>query len=119
MGRGTRRWWRRFHALADKVTLVAVGEHGVARLPGELRGRRYRPVPARRVLMPKPGGDEIRPLSIPAVRDRIVRAALKILLELVFEADFLPCSFGFRTAVPACVALRSDRCEGWSPRINR
>jgi hypothetical protein len=61
----------------------------------------------------------IRPLSIPAVRDRIVRAALKIVLELVFEADFLPCSFGFRTAVPACVALRSDRCEGWSPQINR
>ena len=84
----------------DKTTLAAVEEYGVSRLldelAAELREKRYRPLPSRRVLIPKPGTDEKRPLSIPAIRDRIVQAALKIVLEPVFEADFLPCSFGFR-----------------------
>jgi RNA-directed DNA polymerase len=86
----------------DKITLAGVEEYGAGRLLGELaselREGRYRPLPARRVLIPKPGAPagEQRPLSIPAVRDRIVQAAAKIVLEPVFEADFLPCSFGFR-----------------------
>jgi RNA-directed DNA polymerase len=84
----------------DRVTLDAVEEYGVIRLLDELitdlRDGRWRPVPARRVFIPKPGSAERRPLSIPAVRDRIVQAALKIVLEPIFEADFLPCSFGFR-----------------------
>ena len=84
----------------DKITLAGVEEYGVDRLLGELASEleegRYRPLPARRVLIPKPGTTEQRPLSIPPVRDRIVQAAVKIVLEPVFEADFLPCSFGFR-----------------------
>jgi RNA-directed DNA polymerase len=86
----------------DKITLAGVEEYGAGRLLGELaselREGRYRPLPARRVLIPKPGAPagEQRPLSIPAVRDRIVQAAAKIVLEPVFEADFLSCSFGFR-----------------------
>ena len=85
----------------DKITLAAVEEYGVTRLLDELaaglRAGRYRPMPARRVYIPKPGvRDEQRPLSIPSVRDRIVQAAVKIVLEPVFEADFLPASFGFR-----------------------
>ena len=60
----------------DKITLAQVEEYGVARLLGELaselRERRYRPMAARRVLIPKPGTDEMRPLSIPAVRDGVV-----------------------------------------------
>jgi RNA-directed DNA polymerase len=116
---------RRFHALYDKVhrravmwrawgqvrrnngapgvdqtTLTDVEQYGVTRLLGELEAElkagAYRPLPARRVFIPKPGSDERRPLSIPSVRDRIVQAAVKIVLEPVFEADFLPCSFGFR-----------------------
>ena len=80
----------------DKTTLAAVEEYGVARLldelASELREGRYRPLPARRVLYPEAGrADEQRPLSIPPVRDRIVQAAVKIVLEPVFEADFLPC----------------------------
>jgi RNA-directed DNA polymerase len=94
----------------DKTTLAAVEEHGVSRLLDELacelRERRYRPLPARRVLIPKPGTAEKRPLSIPAVRDRIVQAALKIVLEPVFEAGFLPCSFGFRPRRSAHDALQ-------------
>ncbi|WP_222723224.1 group II intron reverse transcriptase/maturase [Actinomadura alba] len=84
----------------DKTTLAEVEEYGVNRLLGELadelREGRYRPLPARRVFIPKPGTTEQRPLSIPSVRDRIVQAALKIVLEPVFEADMLDCSFGFR-----------------------
>ena len=86
----------------DKITLAGVEEYGVTRLldelAAELKEGRYRPLPARRVYIPKPGAPagEQRPLSIPAVRDRIVQAAVKIVLEPVFEADFLPCSFGFR-----------------------
>jgi RNA-directed DNA polymerase len=86
----------------DKITLGQVEEYGVDRLLGELaselREGRYRPLPARRVYIPKPGAPagEQRPLSIPSVRDRVVQAAVKIVLEPVFEADFLLCSFGFR-----------------------
>ncbi len=75
--------------------------YGVSRLLDELaadlRDGRWRPLPARRVFIPKPGREgEQRPLSIPAVRDRVVQAATKIVIEPIFEADFLPCSFGFR-----------------------
>ena len=97
----------------DKVTLAEVEEYGVDRLLDELaedlRNRQWRPLPARRVLIPKPGTTEKRPLSIPAVRDRIVQAALKIVLEPIFEADFLPCSFGFRPRRSATDALEVIR----------
>ena len=104
----------------DKTTLAAVEEYGVTRLldelASELREGRYRPMPARRVYIPKPGSDERRPLSIPAVRDRIVQAAAKIVLEPVFEADFLPCSFGFRPKRSAHDALQVLIDESWQGR---
>jgi RNA-directed DNA polymerase len=104
----------------DKITLAAVEEYGVDRLLGELaselRGRRHRPLPARRVLIPKPGTDEQRPLSIPPVRDRVVQTAVKIVLEPVFEADFLPCSFGFRPKRSAHDALQVLIDECWRGR---
>jgi RNA-directed DNA polymerase len=77
----------------DRTTLAMVEEYGVTRLldevADEIRQGRYRPLPARRVFIPKPGTNEQRPLSIPAVRDRIVQAAVKIVFEPVFEADML------------------------------
>jgi RNA-directed DNA polymerase len=92
----------------------------VARLLGELaselREGRYRPLPARRVFIAKPGTAERRPLSIPPVRDRIVQAAVKIVLEPVFEADFLPCSFGFRPRCSAHDALQVLIDECWRGR---
>ena len=75
-------------------------------LAADLRDERYRPLPARRVFIPKPGTSEQRPLSIPAVRDRVVQAAVKIVLEPIFEADFLPCCFGFRPKRSAHDALQ-------------
>jgi group II intron reverse transcriptase/maturase len=105
----------------DRITLAAVEEYGVTRLLDELAAEleegRYRPLPARRVYIPKPGvRDEQRPLSIPPVRDRIVQAAVKIVLEPVFEADFLPVSFGFRPRRSAHDALQVLIDECWRGR---
>lgn len=105
----------------DRVTLSAVEEYGVARLLDELaadlRNGGYRPLPARRVLIAKPGvPGERRPLSIPAVRDRIAQAAVKLVIEPVFEADFLPCSFGFRPKRSAHDALQVVIDEAWRGR---
>jgi RNA-directed DNA polymerase len=97
-----------------------VEEYGVDRLldevADELRSGGYRPLPTRRVFIPKPGSAERRPLSIPAVRDRIVQAALKIVLEPVFEADMADCSFGFRPRRAAHDALQVLIDESWQGR---
>jgi RNA-directed DNA polymerase len=105
----------------DRITLAEVEEYGPVRLldelAGELQEGRYRPLPARRVFIPKPGSnDELRPLSIPSVRDRVVQAALKIVLEPVFEADMLPCSFGFRPKRSAHDGLQVLIDESWRGR---
>jgi RNA-directed DNA polymerase len=68
----------------------------LAKLREELRSKRYRRQPARRVWIPKPGSTEKRPLGIPAVRDQTVEAAMKQVLEPIFERDFAEHSYGFR-----------------------
>ena len=101
----------------DRVSLADAEEYGVSRLLGELaselRAGTWRPLPARKVLIPKPGSSERRPLAIAAVRDRIVQAAVKIVLEPVFEADFLPASFGFRPGRSPHDALQVLIDECW------
>jgi RNA-directed DNA polymerase len=117
---------RRFHALYDKLflgyvlqsawelvrrnqgaagidqqTLAEIEAQGVpaflAGIAQSLQDKTYRPQPVRRVEIPKRGDPpRTRPLGIPTVRDRVVQAACKLLLEPIFEADFEGCSFGFR-----------------------
>ncbi len=83
----------------DGQTVKQFDEHAgteLARLREELRTKRYRRQPARRVWIPKPGTSEKRPLGIPAVRDRTVEAATRNVLEPIFERDFAEPSYGFR-----------------------
>jgi RNA-directed DNA polymerase len=93
----------------DGVSIEAIRESGVGafldELAVELKEERYHPLPVRRVSIPKPNGRGTRNLGIPAVRDRVVAAALKVVMEPIFEADFLECSWGFRPKRSAHQAL--------------
>ena len=84
----------------DGVTFEAIEAQGaealIEQLRNELIERTYVPLPARRQEIPKDGGSKVRILSIPAIRDRVVQGALKLILEPIFEADFQPGSFGYR-----------------------
>jgi group II intron reverse transcriptase/maturase len=65
-------------------------------LINRMKRQAYKPLPARRTYIPKPGTDKKRPLGIPAYEDKLVQAALAKIMNAVYENDFLECSFGFR-----------------------
>ena len=123
--------WRRVRrnggsAGVDRQTVAEVEEYGAERLleelEVELREKRYRPLPVRRVWIPKPGKPgQQRGLGIPAVRDRIVQAAVKLVIEPILEADFRDCSFGFRPkrgAHDAIVEVRKQINAGYHKVID-
>ena len=112
--------WRRVKrnrgaAGIDAVTLADVERMGVDSflddLGARLRAGTYRPVAVRRRYIPKADGRQ-RPLGIPTVRDRVAQMAATLVLEPIFEADFHPCSYGFRPKRSATQALETLRVRG-------
>jgi RNA-directed DNA polymerase len=77
-------------------SIVFGKERFLTELRDDLKARRFQPLPVRERTIPKPGSLVGRRLGIPTARDRTVQAALKLVLEPIFEADFKPCSYGFR-----------------------
>ena len=131
---------RRFHALYDRIcrsdvlreawkrvkrnrgsagldaqSIADVEQSGVEsfleELGAELRAGTYRPRAVLRRYIPKANGGK-RPLGIPTVRDRVAQMAAKLVLEPIYEADFLPCSYGFRPKRSAMMALETLRKQG-------
>ena len=112
--------WRRVRANrgaagVDRQSIRDVEEHGIEsfleELGAALREGRYRSSVVRRRYISKTDG-RMRPLGIPTVRDRVAQMAAKLVLEPIFEADFLPCSYGFRPKRNATMALETLRKLG-------
>lgn len=106
---------RKGSAGVDAETIADLERYGVEKFLRELhavlRAGRYRPRAVLRRYIPKADGKR-RPLGIPTVRDRVVQMAAKLVLEPIFEADFLPCSYGFRPRRSATEALETLRTRG-------
>src|SRR6202789_3369685 len=108
----------------DGITFEQIDASGLeawlAGLRDELVTKTYRPDPVRRVMIPKPGGGE-RPLGIPTIRDRVVQAAAKIVLEPIFEADFEDGAYGYRprrSAVDAVKEVHRLVCRGYTDVVD-
>ena len=77
----------------------------------ELHAKRYRPQAVRRCWIDKPGKPEKRPLGIPVIKDRVVQTAVKLVIEPIFETNFLPCSYGFRPGIGAHQAIKAIKAS--------
>ncbi len=119
--------WRAWHEVKsnggsegiDGISFTAIEDEGVEvflmSIATELKEKTYRPKPVLRVTIPKAGGGE-RPLGIPTIKDRVVQQACKIVIEPIFEANFLPDSYGFRpkkSALDAVSEVRETLVTKW------
>lgn len=100
----------------DGITFEMIEEYGVEEylldIQEDLKNKKYRPKPVKRVYIPKPDGKQ-RPLGIPTIRDRIVQQACKIVIEPIFEANFLDSSYGFRPKRDAKQATEKELYKNW------
>jgi RNA-directed DNA polymerase len=80
---------------ASSIEMRGEIEEFLGTLRSQIKDRSFRPMPVRERMIPKAGG-KLRRLGIATITDRVVQASLKLVLEPIFEADFLPCSYGFR-----------------------
>lgn len=103
----------------DGITFEMIEEYGVEEylldIQEDLQNKQYRPKPVKRVYIPKPDGKQ-RPLGIPTIRDRIVQQACKIVIEPIFEANFLDSSYGFRPkrdAKQATEKVKKELYKNW------
>src|SRR4051794_28771810 len=108
----------------DGVDFAAIETAGLedwlAGIETDLRTKTYQPQPVRRVMIPKPGGGE-RPLGIPTIRDRVVQAAVKLVLEPIFEADLEPAAYGYRpgrSGIDAVKAVHRLLCQGFTDVVD-
>jgi group II intron reverse transcriptase/maturase len=92
------------HSIAYIETVIGV-EAFLAEIGQELHAKTYRPLPVKRCWIDKPGKPEKRPLGIPVIKDRVVQMAAKLVIEPIFETNFLPCSYGFRPGRDATQAI--------------
>ena len=107
----------------DSETIEGIVSRGeeegmLSRLQEQLRAKNYRFQPVRRVDIPKPKGGT-RPLGIATVQDRVVQTAMKLVLEPIFEADFHPCSYGYRPQRDAEDGLAGDSQRSVSGSLGR
>jgi RNA-directed DNA polymerase len=108
----------------DGVTFDQIESQGrqqwLATLGKELHDKTYKPDPVRRVMIPKPGGGE-RPLGIPTIRDRVAQTAAVLVLEPIFEADFVDEAYGYRpkrSAQDAVKAVHQSLREGYTDVVD-
>jgi len=94
----------------DGVTFDQIDEQGagpfLAKLQEELKKQEYRPMPVRRVYIPKPNGSGQRPLGIPCLRDRVAQTAANLVLQPIFEADLTDNAYAYRPRRSAQDAVR-------------
>jgi RNA-directed DNA polymerase len=104
----------------DGVTAATYEVNLEANLRGlldRIKSGRYQAPPVRRVYIPKADGTE-RPLGIPTFEDKVAQRAIAMVLEAIYEQDFLPCSYGFRPGRSAHQALHTLRSAIWSQRLH-